>query len=160
MIAVLAVLVAVVIVVIVKETLFRLVFKEGSELESSVVQSDAWHHRSDAITSLAAGLGISVALIGGKGYEQADDWAAIIAALVIAWNGWRLLRPALNELMDKSPGTETVPGDAKEWNPAQAWDSPTWKRTKRRMVISSPSALATPPICSLTEISEFFFTKP
>src|SRR5262249_4539857 len=70
------------------------------------VHSDAWHHRSDAITSLAAAIGISVALIGGKGYEAADDVAAVAAAGVIAWNGWRLLRPALNELMDGSPSRE------------------------------------------------------
>jgi cation diffusion facilitator family transporter len=97
-----------VVVVIVKESLFRFVRRAAIAAGSSAVQTDAWHHRSDAITSLAAGIGISVALLGGKGYEQADDWAAIIAALVIAWNGWRLLRPALNELMDKSPGTEFI----------------------------------------------------
>jgi len=101
-------LVVLIVVVIVKESLFRLVRRAGISAGSSAVQTDAWHHRSDAITSLAAGLGISVALLGGKGYEQADDWAAIIAALVIAWNGWRLLRPALNELMDKSPGTDLI----------------------------------------------------
>lgn len=97
-----------VIVVVVKESLFRFVRRAGISADSSAVKTDAWHHRSDAITSLAAGIGISVALVGGKGYEQADDWAAITAALVIAWNGWRLLRPALNELMDKSPGTELI----------------------------------------------------
>jgi cation diffusion facilitator family transporter len=52
---------------------------------------------------MAAGIGISVALIGGKGYESADDVAALMAAGIIAWNGWRLLRPAMNELMDASP---------------------------------------------------------
>jgi cation diffusion facilitator family transporter len=97
-----------VIVVIVKESLFRFVRRVGISAGSSAVQTDAWHHRSDAITSLAAGTGISIALIGGKGYEQADDWAAIVAALVIAWNGWRLLRPALNELMDKAPQGELI----------------------------------------------------
>src|SRR5690348_10354418 len=43
-------------------------------------------------------------LIGGKGYELADNIAAIVAALIIAWNGGRLLRPAFNDLMDRSPG--------------------------------------------------------
>jgi cation diffusion facilitator family transporter len=97
-----------VVVVIVKELLFRFVRRAGISAESSAVQTDAWHHRSDAITSLAAGVGIGIALIGGKGYEQADDWAAVVAALVIAWNGWRLLSPAVNELMDKSPQTELI----------------------------------------------------
>lgn len=96
------------LVVVVKEALFRFVLKESASLESSAVHSDAWHHRSDAITSLAAGIGITISLIGGKGYEAADDVAAIVAALIIAWNGWRLLRPALSELMDTAPPPEIV----------------------------------------------------
>jgi len=101
-------LVVLVLVVAVKESLFRFVLRESLSVESSAVQTDAWHHRSDAITSLAAFIGISVALVGGKGYETADDVAALAAALVIAWNGWRLLRPALNELMDTLPSREMV----------------------------------------------------
>jgi cation diffusion facilitator family transporter len=95
-------------VVLVKEGLFRFVVRESAIVESSAVKADAWHHRSDAITSVAAALGISVALIGGQPYAAADDVAAIAAAGVIAWNGWRLLRPALNELMDTSPKREVV----------------------------------------------------
>lgn len=94
----------------VKEALFRFVFREGVSVQSSAVRSDAWHHRSDAITSLAAAIGISVALIGGPLYASADDVAAIVAAGIIAWNGWRLLRPALDELMDAAPD----PGVVKE----------------------------------------------
>jgi cation diffusion facilitator family transporter len=96
------------VVIVVKEGLFRFVLREAVSVESTAVQSDAWHHRSDAITSLAAAIGITVALIGGKGYEAADDWAAIAAAVVIAFNGMRLLRPALNELMDRSPNREVI----------------------------------------------------
>jgi len=95
-------------VIAVKETLFRFVLRESETVSSSAVETDAWHHRSDAITSAAAFLGISIALIGGKGYETADNWAALAAACVIAWNGWRLLRPALNELMDRSPDRELI----------------------------------------------------
>jgi len=101
-------LIVLVVVVVVKEMLFRFVSREGKALDSSAVRTDAWHHRSDAITSVAAGVGISVALIGGKGFEAADDVAAIAAAGVIAWNGWHLLRPALNELMDTAPGPEVI----------------------------------------------------
>lgn len=90
-------------VVVIKEALFRFVFREGISVQSSAVRSDAWHHRSDAITSLAAAIGISVALVGGPGYASSDDVAAIVAAGIIAWNGWRLLRPALDELMDAAP---------------------------------------------------------
>lgn len=96
----LAVLVA---VILIKELLFRIVQREGLELESSVVSADAWHHRSDAITSFFAFVGISIALLGGKGYETADDYAAIFAAAVIAFNGSRVLRPAMDELMDIAP---------------------------------------------------------
>jgi cation diffusion facilitator family transporter len=95
-------------VIAVKESLFRFVLRESAVVDSSAVRTDAWHHRSDAITSLAAAIGISVALIGGEGYEAADDVAAVVAAGIIAWNGWRLLRPALNELMDQSPSGEIV----------------------------------------------------
>jgi cation diffusion facilitator family transporter len=94
------------IVMIVKEAMFRFVSREAVSVESSAVQTDAWHHRSDAITSLMAFIGITVALIGGKSYAAADDFAALAAAIVIGWNGWRLLRPALNELMDRAPGRE------------------------------------------------------
>ena len=95
-------------VILIKECLFRFVLRESDSVDSSAVRADAWHHRSDAITSLSAAIGISVALIGGKGYESADDWAAVAAAVVIALNGWRMLRPALSELMDRSPSREMV----------------------------------------------------
>jgi cation diffusion facilitator family transporter len=97
-----------VLVVVIKEGLFRVVHREAKSLDSTVVSADAWHHRSDAITSFAAAIGISIAVIGGEGYEVADDVAAIVAAGLIAWNGWRLLRPALDELMDTAPELATV----------------------------------------------------
>lgn len=90
------------IIIVVKEGLYRRMFSIGSDLDSSSLRSDAWHHRSDAITSLAAFVGISIALIGGVGYESADDWAALLAVVIIFANGIRLLRPALDEVMDAS----------------------------------------------------------
>ena len=101
-------LVVLLIVIVVKEGLFRFALRESHLAESSAVNADAWHHRSDAITSIAAALGITVALVGGQRFVAADDIAAIAAAGVIAWNGWRLLRPALNDLMDTSPRREVV----------------------------------------------------
>ena len=95
-------------VIVVKEGLFRFVLRESVSVQSSAVRTDAWHHRSDAITSFAAAIGIGIALVGGRGFEAADDWAAIAAACVIAWNGWRLLGPALNDLMDRSPNQEII----------------------------------------------------
>jgi cation diffusion facilitator family transporter len=92
-------------VVAIKEGLFRFVHRVGSETGSHAVRTDAWHHRSDAITSLAAAIGISIALIGGKGWETADAWAALFASAIIIVNGWRMLRPAVEELMDQSPSS-------------------------------------------------------
>jgi cation diffusion facilitator family transporter len=90
-------------IVIIKECLFRFVFKVGKDTGSTAVNADAWHHRSDAITSAAAAIGIGIALWGGSGYESADDWAALFASAIIALNGIHLLRPAIDELMDASP---------------------------------------------------------
>ncbi len=92
-----------VVVVAIKESLFRRVFRGAEELGSQAIAADAWHHRADAITSSAAFIGISVALIGGPGWEQADDWAALLASVIILYNGTRIIRPALAELMDQSP---------------------------------------------------------
>lgn len=92
-----------VVVVVVKGVLSRWMMGVGSEVGSSAVQADAWHHRSDAITSGAAFVGITVALIGGPEWAPADDVAALLASGVIAFNGLRLLRPAVQDLMDRAP---------------------------------------------------------
>ncbi len=97
-----------VIIVIIKELMFRFVEKVGDEVQSNAVKADAWHHRSDAITSLTAFIGISIALIGGKGYESADDWAALIAAAVIVFNAYRIFRPSFAEIMDQAPAGNWV----------------------------------------------------
>ena len=99
-------LVVLVVVIVIKETLFRYVFRVGDDVRSTAVKSDAWHHRADALTSIGAFIGISVALIGGQGYEAADDWAALFAAFVIALNAFSLLKPALEELTDAKPSPE------------------------------------------------------
>lgn len=84
-----------------KEISFRIVIKKSKETNSSSLQADAWHHRSDAITSIMAFIGISIALIFGKGYESADDWAALLASAFILYNSFLIFRPALGELMDE-----------------------------------------------------------
>lgn len=89
--------------VLVKEGLFRFVTRVSTEVESLAVKADAWHHRSDALTSAAAFVGISIALVGGEGYEGADDIAAMLAAVLIAINAVLILRPALYELLDTAP---------------------------------------------------------
>ncbi len=84
-----------------KEIAFQLVMKKAKETNSSSLKADAWHHRSDAVTSVAALIGISIALYFGKGYETADDWAALFASGFILYNSYRIFRPALGEIMDE-----------------------------------------------------------
>ena len=97
-----------VVVVVIKEFLFRYVNRIGRDLESTAVQTDAWHHRSDALTSAAAFIGISLALLGGERWRSADDWAALFACAVIAANGVRLALPAFQEIMDTAPTGKIV----------------------------------------------------
>jgi cation diffusion facilitator family transporter len=84
-----------------KEFSYRLVLKKSKETNSSSLKADAWHHRSDAITSVAAFIGISIAIFFGKGYESADDWAALFASGFIIYNSYLIFRPALGEIMDE-----------------------------------------------------------
>lgn len=98
-------------VVVVKEGLFRFVWRTGDRTGSGAVKADAWHHRSDAITSLAAAVGIGAALYWR--YAPADDWAALVAAGIIGVNGVRLLKPALMEITDAAPPAE-VEGRVRE----------------------------------------------
>ncbi|MGL1889461.1 MAG: cation diffusion facilitator family transporter [Reichenbachiella sp.] len=84
-----------------KEISYRIVIKKSKETNSSSLKADAWHHRSDAITSVMAFVGISIAILFGKGYETADDWAALLASGLILYNSFLIFRPALGEIMDE-----------------------------------------------------------
>jgi cation diffusion facilitator family transporter len=100
-------------VVIVKSVLSRRVHSVGRAIGSNAVKADAWHHMSDAVTSAAAFIGISLAVWGTRvrgspAWAVADDWAALVATTVIAYNGVRLLQPALHDLMDRMPGPDVV----------------------------------------------------
>ena len=94
------------VVIVGKELISRAVMRTANDIESTAVKSEAWHHRADAITSFSAAIGIGIAVIGGPGYEAADDWAALLASLFIAFNAVVIFRPAFSELMDKA-----VPGE-------------------------------------------------
>ena len=101
-------LLVLVAVLFVKFVLFRRTLSVGEEAGSTAGKADAWHHLSHAITSAAAFIGISIALWGGPGWEEADDWAALFASTVIFYNGLLLIRPALYDLMDRKPGGEII----------------------------------------------------
>ncbi len=95
-------------VIFIKEFFFRFINRRSRETGSTVLKADAWHHRSDAITSLAAFAGIAVALVFGEGYETADDWAALVAAGFIYYNSYLIFRPALGEIMDEHLHDELI----------------------------------------------------
>lgn len=88
-------------IIIWKEISYQIVMKKSKETNSTALKADAWHHRSDAITSVAAFIGILIAVILGKGYENADDWAALLASFFILYNSYKIFRPALGEIMDE-----------------------------------------------------------
>lgn len=96
-------------VILLKECLFQVMARRARRIGSNALLADAWHHRSDAITSIAAFIGISISLIGGPGYEVADDWAALFACVVIFYSSYSMLRLSLGEVMDAR-----VSGDAEE----------------------------------------------
>lgn len=95
-------------IIIIKEIFYRFISRKSEETKSTSLKADAWHHRSDAITSLMAFIGISIALVMGKGYETADDWAALFASGFILYNAYLILRPALGEIMDEHLYEELV----------------------------------------------------
>lgn len=88
-------------IIIWKEVSFQIVIRKSRETHSSSLRADAWHHRSDAITSIMAFIGITIALLLGEGYENADDWAALFASGFILYNSYLIFRPALGEIMDE-----------------------------------------------------------
>jgi len=89
------------LIIIWKEISFQIVIKKSKQTHSSSLKADAWHHRSDAITSIMAFIGISIAIFFGEGYETADDWAALFASAFILYNSYLIIRPALGEVMDE-----------------------------------------------------------
>ena len=101
-------LIVLVLVILIKEVLYRYVARAGGDIGSRALAADAWHHRSDAITSSAAFIGISIALIKGPGWESADDYAAVVASGIILLNGIRIVRPAVGDLMDRAPSADLI----------------------------------------------------
>lgn len=97
-------------VILIKETLYQVMAGRARRIGSNALLADAWHHRSDAVTSIAAFIGISISLLGGRGYEAADDWAALFACVVIFYSAYNMLRLSLGDMMDArvSPDAEAT----------------------------------------------------
>ena len=95
-------------IVLIKELSFQYVYKKGKQTNSSTLMADAWHHRSDAISSVIALIGVGISLFLGPQYVHADDWAAIIASLFIYYNAYKIFRPTLGEIMDEHMHHELI----------------------------------------------------
>ena len=95
-------------VVAAKELLARRIQSAADARESRALEGDAWHHRSDAITSGAAAIGIGIALAGGERFAAADDWAALVACAVILTNGFRIIARSLHENLDGRVDTQVI----------------------------------------------------
>jgi cation diffusion facilitator family transporter len=93
-------------VILTKEILFQIMSGKARVIGSNALLADAWHHRSDAVTSIAAFIGITISLLGGKGCEVADDWAALFACVVIFYSSYSMLRLALGDVMDAKVSDE------------------------------------------------------
>lgn len=96
------------VIILWKEISYQIVIRKSRETKSSSLKADAWHHRSDAITSVAAFIGITIALVMGEGFESADDWAALFAVGFILYNCYRIFRPALGEIMDENMYSDLI----------------------------------------------------
>jgi cation diffusion facilitator family transporter len=101
-------LVVLVVVVAVKSLLYRVVNRTARASGSPAVAADAWHHLADAMSSTAAFIGISIAVLGGPAWKTADAWAALFASGLILVNGLGIMRPSVGELMDRSPSDEML----------------------------------------------------
>lgn len=101
-------LIVLALIIVWKEICYQVIIKRAKLLNSSSLRADAWHHRGDAITSIAAFVGISISIYFGEGYESADDWAALFASALILYNSYRIFRPALGEIMDENLFEEMV----------------------------------------------------
>lgn len=89
-------------VILTKEWMFKVMRSRGKKIGSLAVVADAWHQRSDAVTSITAFLGIFLSWLGGPNWNHADSWAAMLSSLWLAGTGLWLLGPALHELMEGS----------------------------------------------------------
>ncbi|NME68906.1 cation diffusion facilitator family transporter [Flammeovirga aprica] len=90
------------VIILIKYFLYRFVKYRGKILNSSSLEADAGHHKSDALISLSAFIGIGISIFGGEGYEAADSWAALFAVGIILFNSYLLFRPAFGEIMDEN----------------------------------------------------------
>ena len=88
--------------ILMKEGMFRYTIKKGRELESSALKANAWHHRSDALSSVGAAVGIGGAVLLGGRWTVLDPLASIVVGVMLIKAAWDIMRPSLGELTDES----------------------------------------------------------
>lgn len=93
--------------ILVKEILFRYTIARGRALESPAVVANAWHHRSDALSSIGAAVGIGGAILLGQRWAVLDPLASIVVGGMLVKVAWDLLRESTGELTDSSLSAET-----------------------------------------------------
>ncbi len=131
-------LIVLVPVIIAKEWMFHTMRARGRQSGSLAVIADAWHQRSDAITSLAALLGILIATIGGPACSHADNWAALLASLWLILTGLWLLGPTVHEIMEGSPDpslVEYIRGVGSECNGVISIDQVGVRKLGMRLIV-------------------------
>ena len=92
----------------VKELMFRYTDRKGRDLDSPALRANAWHHRSDAFSSVGAAVGIGGAVLLGGRWTVLDPLASIVVGAMLIGVAWKIIRPSLGELTDESlpEGTE------------------------------------------------------
>ena len=93
--------------ILVKELLFQYTRIKGKNLDSPALTANAWHHRSDALSSVGAAIGIGGAILLGDRWTVLDPLASIVVGAMLVKVAWDLLGPSFGELTDKSLPTET-----------------------------------------------------
>lgn len=100
-------LVAAVVSILLKEWVFRITKKVAVEVNSQALEANAWHHRSDALSSIGTSIGIGGAVLLGTNWAVLDSIAAVVVSIMIFVTAFRLLRQASGELLEESLPRET-----------------------------------------------------
>ena len=88
--------------ILLKEAVFQYTLRQGRRLDSEVVRANAWHHRSDALSSIGALIGIGCAILFGDRWTVLDPLASLVVGFFIIRVAWKLLHQSVDELMEAS----------------------------------------------------------
>ncbi len=92
---------------VIKELLYQYTVRKGQQLDSQVMIANAWHHRSDALSSIGAAIGIGGAIWLGQRWTVLDPLASVVVGLMLVKVAWELLKTSIGELTECSLSAET-----------------------------------------------------